>query len=446
VPRILVVDDDEDVRDFLEDALDLAGHDVSSARDGKEAVAMLQSRSFHVVVTDLNMPRMGGMELVRWIKEEQPEVECIVLTAHGSVSNAVEAMKLGALDYLQKPLDSPKELRLVVDRAFERRSMRDRAEIAGSPDVPTLSWGAASMERVVATLRKVSRTDATVLLTGESGTGKEVTARAIHAWSPRSKGPFVAINCATLSEGLLEGELFGHEAGAFTGATTTRRGRLELAEGGTFFLDEIAEMNPELQAKLLRVLQERKFERVGGRQEIDLDVRFVAATNRDLEVQMQEGRFREDLYHRIAVFPVHLPPLRERREDIAPLADALLGKVAKDLGRPDLSLSDAARTALTNAPWSGNVRELANTLERAAILADSDEIQPDDLMLRGAGPGRATPSAAAATGGAAPTMEEAERQAIRAALDLHDGNRRKAAEHLGIGLRTLYDKIKKYGL
>jgi two-component system response regulator AtoC len=296
-------------------------------------------------------------------------------------------------------------------------------------------------------------------LLGESGTGKEVAARTIHRRSRRSEGPFVTVNCAAISDSLMESEIFGHEKGAFTGATSSRRGRVELADGGTLFLDEIGELKPGLQAKLLRVIQEQRFERVGGTRTIEVDVRWIAATNRDIDRMVLEGDFREDLYHRLAVFPVRLPPLRERRQDILPLTETLLARISADLGRPPLRLDDEARDRILHGAWTGNVRELANTLERAAILAEGNTIHGSDLTISPAprttspttDPDRATPVAnghSASDGGnaAARTMADIEKEAIRAALEAVDGNRRRAAERLGIGERTLYDKIKKYGL
>ena len=441
--NILVADDEEGLRSFLSEALELDGHTVVAASDGGAALREAQRRSFDVLVTDLSMPVMDGMELLRRLRSEQPELEIIVLTAHGAVETAVEAMKLGAFDYLRKPLSGPTELRLLVSRALERRALlagRERSKRDDGEQTP-LTWGDPAMAPVVDSLRKVARTDATVLLVGESGVGKEVAARFVHTQGLRASGPFVAVNCAALADTLLESELFGHEKGAFTGASALRRGRIELAEGGTFFLDEVGELKQELQAKLLRVLQERRFERVGGGRTLEANVRWVAATNRDLHAEIAKGRFREDLYHRLAVFPVELPPLRERRSDIPPLAETLLGRIARNLGRPSLRLDARALAVIADARWPGNVRELANALERAAILADGDVIGPEHLPL--ASSHASTPSAHR---GAPRSLEEMEKEAIADALASVNGNRRLAAEKLGIGLRTLYDKLKRYNL
>jgi two-component system, NtrC family, response regulator AtoC len=365
------------------------------------------------------------------------------MTAHGTVDNAVEAMKLGAFEYLQKPISGPDELRLLVARAVERRGLKDRVDgterESGATAGPPLTYGDPAMRPVVEAIEKVARTPATVILLGESGTGKEVAARALHMQSPRATKPFMAINCAALSEQLLESELFGHEKGAFTGATERKRGRLELADGGTFFLDEVGELKPELQAKLLRVLQERRFERVGGTRTLEVDVRWIAATNRDLRAMIDEGAFREDLYHRLHVFPIKLPPLRERPQDLLPLAKYLLEKIARDLKRPMPKLTAAAEKRLLGAAWRGNVRELANTLERAAILADGDSIDPSHLWIE------ATADEPKRSDEVKPLVE-LEREAIMHALEHVGGNRRRAAELLGIGERTLYDKLKKYGV
>ncbi len=450
--RVLVVDDEEGVRSFLAEALALDGHAVAESPDGADALARLDRQSFDVVLTDLKMPGVDGETLLRKIRAEQPEIEVIVLTAHGTVESAVDAMKLGAFDYLRKPVSGPAELRLLVSRAAERKSLKALADRADreTDGGPPLSYGAPAMTRIADAIAKVARTQATVLLTGESGTGKEVAARAIHRASDRAAAPFVAINCAALSEHLLESELFGHERGAFTGAHERRRGRLELAAGGTFFLDEVGELKLDLQAKLLRVLQERRFERVGGHRTLDADVRWIAATNRDLAALMREGRFREDLYHRLAVFPIELPPLSERREDIPSLARALLERIRRDLKRAALSLDAEAERCLRDASWPGNVRQLANALERAAILAEGDTIGAEHLdgLAAQTELAPAAGSAALPGGDALPpvTLDALEREAIVRALDAVSGNRRLAAERLGIGLRTLYDKLKRYQL
>jgi two-component system response regulator FlrC len=371
-------------------------------------------------------------------------MEVVVLTAHGTVESAVEAMKLGAFDYLAKPLSGPDELRLTVSRALERRRLREESQRLHPPaeEKDNVVAQDPAMLSVLSQVKKVAITDATVLLLGESGTGKEVLARAIHRESRRQKGPFIAVNCAALSDTLLESEIFGHEKGAFTGATAIRRGRFELADGGTLFLDEVGELQPQLQAKLLRVLQEHRFERIGGMRTIEVDVRIIAATNRNLGEAMASGRFRDDLYHRLAVFPIQIPPLRERSGDILPLANALVRKVAHDLGRPRLVLDHQAEQRLVRYTWPGNVRELANVIERAAILADSDTITADLLVLGLPVSQPATESPAGFDG----TLETMEKEAIRRALEATSGNRKQAALRLGIGLRTLYDKLRDYGL
>ncbi len=439
-----MVDDEEGIREYVAEALEDDGHTAVRAADGAQAAGLLNRRGFDLVITDLRMPRLDGMELLRRIRAEQPETEIIVLTAHGTVATAVEAMKAGAFDYLQKPISSPAELRLLAKRALERRSLlalRERSKREASETEP-LTWGDPAMAPVVEALRKVAPTRATVLLLGESGTGKEVAARAVHRWSERARAPFVAVNCAAISETLLESELFGHEKGAFTGASNARRGRLELAAGGTFFLDEIAEMKPELQAKLLRVLEERRFERVGGSRTLEADARWIAATNRDAGAMLDSGRLRDALSPRLAVFPIRLPALRERPSDILPLAETLLEDIGRELCRPRLELDAEARQLLVEAAWPGNVRELRNALERAAILAEGETLRARHLVLDGAGLGPAgqrRPSPAR-------SLAEIEHEAIEQTLGTVGGNRRKAAERLGIGLRTLYDKLKRYDI
>jgi two-component system, NtrC family, response regulator AtoC len=438
---ILIVDDERGIREFIAEALADAGHDTVAAADGTEALRCLQERAFDLMITDLRMPGgLSGMDLLRRAQAELPDMEVIVLTAHGTVDTAVEAMKLGALDYLQKPVSSPNELRLVVARALERRSLlalKDRSAREAQP-MPPLGYGDPAMEPVLKAIERVAPTNSTVLILGESGTGKEVAARTVHLRSPRCDGPFVPVNCAAISENLMESEIFGHEKGAFTGATSARRGRLELADGGTLFLDEIGELKPALQAKLLRVLQDRRFERVGGTRTMEANVRWIAASNRDIEAMVSAGDFREDLYHRLAVFPIRLPPLRERPRDILPLADTLLARIRAELTRPTLRLGEDVKRHLLEASWPGNIRELANALERAAILAEGDQIKVADLALE------YTPHTKPAAGNR--TMAGIEEDAIRQALVDAGGNRRQAAQRLGIGVRTLYEKLKRYGI
>jgi two-component system, NtrC family, response regulator AtoC len=442
VKRVLVVDDEEGIRTFIEAVLVGQGYEVTTARDGMEAAELLERQSFHLMFTDLRMPRMSGMDLLRKVAKNAPETEVVVLTAHGTVQSAVEAMKLGAIDYLAKPLSGPDELRVIAAKALERRALRDedqRKEVRKEERGGMIAADPA-MVAVAEQIAKVAATDATVLLLGESGVGKEVAARAVHDQSRRASGPFVAVNCAVLSENLIESAMFGHEKGAFTGATSARRGRFELADGGTLFLDEVAELHPSLQAKLLRVLEERSFERVGGTRTIMVDLRLVAATNRDLSKEIAEGRLREDLYHRLAVFPIRLPPLRERPKDILALAEHLLLRIGRQLRKPGLQLADDALEALLGHHWPGNVRELANVLERAAILADGTTITG---ALLGFGLASAPqPSPALFEG----TLKDLEKEAIRQALAATGGHRKNAAERLGLGLRTLYEKIKEYDL
>jgi two-component system, NtrC family, response regulator AtoC len=443
VERILVVDDEEGIRTFIGEALEGEGRRVTLAPDGETASRLLDRESFHLMITDLKMPGLDGMSLLRKARQESPETEVVVLTAHGTVSGAVEAMRLGAFDYLGKPLSGPDELRLVANRAMERRRLREDAQRhpADEGDGAIVAVD-RTMLAVLGQVGKVAPTDASVLLMGESGTGKEILARLLHWRSKRASGPFVAVNCAAISDTLLESEMFGHEKGAFTGAVSTRRGRFELADGGTLFLDEVSELRPEIQAKLLRVLQERRFERVGGTRTIEVDVRILAATNCDLAAEMQAGNFREDLYHRLAVFPIRIPPLRERLADIVPLANTLLVRISRQLGRSSLSLDEAAQARLVAYAWPGNVRELGNVLERAAILCEGATIGAD-LILTGPVSSSLRLVADATAG---EKLEDLEKEAIRRMLAMTGGNRKQTAARLGIGLRTLYDKLKVYDL
>ncbi|MBI5441145.1 MAG: sigma-54-dependent Fis family transcriptional regulator [Deltaproteobacteria bacterium] len=442
MPReILLVDDDELLRSFFATVLREEGYRVEEARSGTEGLAKLLGRPFHLVLTDLKMPDLSGLELLKRGRAERPETRWVVVTAFGSIGSAVEAMKAGASDYLAKPLKDPDELRRVVGRVLKEAQAEARlallSEELGSHFPPAdMIFLGERMEPVRRLVQEVAPTAATVLLTGPSGTGKELVARLIHALSPRREQPFVAVHCAALSEGLLESELFGHERGAFTGAVGSRKGRFELADGGTIFLDEIGEIPPSTQVKLLRVLQEREFERVGGTAPVSVDVRVISATNRDLRDEMGKGRFREDLFYRLNVFPIALPSLAERRDAIMALAEHFAAKHGRTLGKTIRGFTPAAAAALRTYSWPGNIRELQNVIERAAILANG-EIDVSHLNLE------PTKTAAGAEEG---LLQANERETIRHALAEVLGNRRKAAKLLGISVRTLQYRIKEYGL
>jgi DNA-binding NtrC family response regulator len=462
MPHVLIVDDDDNTRDALAEIVAAEGFTTAVAGSIAEARAQMTRRRPDAVLVDIKLPDGSGMDLFQDVgalaDETRPQI--ILITGYASIETAVEALRLGATDYLTKPINF-RRLKALLSRVPRTMDLKEeigalRGELRRLGRFGQMMGTAPAMQKLYNHIARVAPTEATVLLLGESGTGKEVAARLLHAQSHRNQGPFVAINCAALSDTLLESELFGHEKGAFTGAAARRRGRIELADGGTFFLDEVGELKLEQQAKLLRVLQERRIERLGGTSSVPINVRFIAATNRDLPAQVAQGRFRGDLYHRLAVFPIYLPPLRERRQDLPPLADALLKRIGGELGKPGLRLLPDAVAWLVSQPWLGNVRELGNTLERAAILTDTPEI--DRRLLLPAGPGVApaaqlqTPSPAPngdATAPAAPpaiTLEAVERQAIQAALQRCAGHRKQAAEQLGIGLRTLYEKLKQYGI
>jgi len=440
---ILVVDDEPAMRLLLSSVLKDEGHDVTAAATGEEAVQLIAKRHYHLVVTDLKMPGISGLELLEQVKRDDPGTAVIILTAFGTVEGAVEAMRKGAVHYLLKPLVNPDELRLAVRRVLEEQRVADEATTLRQATEAVFPFGEiiagdGKMQAALDLGRSVSPTDATVLITGETGTGKELMARAIHHWSPRAEQAFVALSCAALAETLLESELFGHEKGAFTGAVAQRRGRFELAHGGTLFLDEVGEMTPALQVKLLRVLQEGTFERVGGTKTVTVDVRVIAATNRDLQLLVAERVFREDLYYRLSVFPIVLPPLRERPADILPLAEHILRQASRRFGRQIRGFTGEAQALLQEYPWPGNIRELQNVIERAAILCGEDRITPAHLNL-------SAPSLPAADD-APKTLKDLEREAIVSALAACHGNRREAAKQLGIGLSTLYIRLREYGI
>jgi DNA-binding NtrC family response regulator len=438
--RILVVDDDELMRSFLSSVLREEEYGVEEARNGTEGLAKLPGSAFDLVITDLRMPDMSGLALMQEGKKARPDVRWIIITGYGSIGSAVEAMKAGASDYLTKPLQDPDELRRVIRRVVREleaeRTISILSEELGRQFPPAeMIFLGQKMQAVLRMVEEVAPTPSTVLLSGPSGTGKELVARVIHGISPRKDKPFVAIHCAALSETLLESELFGHERGAFTGAVGTRKGRFEMADGGTVFLDEISEIPLPVQVKLLRVLQERAFERVGGGKTLSVDVRIISATNKDLRDQVTAGRFREDLFYRLNVFPLSLPPLIERPEAILPLADYFVEKFARTFGKKVNGITPPAQSALLAYSWPGNIRELQNVIERAVILS-SGKIDLGQLNLEAF---EETPR----KGG---LLQNLEREAIQKVLSEAGGNRKKAAEVLGISLRTLQYRIKEYGL
>ncbi len=442
--KVLLIDDDDSLRRVIEFSLHSAGFQVVAATDGKTGLALFREERPGVVITDIQMPGMSGYDVLQQIKAENPETLVIVITAFTSVEKAVQAMKQGAHDYIAKPF-SRDELVLVVEKAFallglqdENRRLRD--ELEHQLDFGHMVGSSDAMQEVFDVVRRVAPTDASVLVTGESGTGKELIARAIHQGSPRSKGPFVAINCAAIPAELLESELFGHVKGSFTGAVRDREGKFELADGGTIFLDEVGELPLELQPKLLRVLQEMEVEPVGGRPR-PVNVRVVAATNRDVESALGEGSLREDLYYRLAVIPIELPPLRERKEDIALLVRHFLARFG---GGRSVEISDAALQAMADYSWPGNVRELQNAVERMVVLMRGEQLDLPDLPMKI----RSLKAAAAGRVLNLPDegypLEELEKEAVVQALERNQWNQTRAAAYLSIPRHTLLYRMEKY--
>jgi DNA-binding NtrC family response regulator len=434
--RVLIVDDDATSRRLLEVRLRAMKCEVAMAADGREALSIIQQEVPALMLLDLQMPRMGGMELLRALRQDGIDLPTIVITAHGSIETAVEAMKEGAYDFLPKPFD-PKHLEIVVRKALERRQLVESNRLlrdtlaARTPDIIGQS---PLIRRAVELTRKVAASNSTVLLLGESGTGKEVFAHAIHRWSPRKDRPFVIVNCVALSEQLLESELFGHEKGAFTGAHQTKKGKFEVAHGGTVFLDEIGDMPAALQAKLLRVLQDHAFERVGSIRPIQADIRVIAATNRDLDKAVKDGRFREDLFYRLNVVRITLPPLRDRREDLSTLVRHFVARYATETKKAVRGVAEEAMALLAAQSWPGNIRELGNVIERAVVLCAGDQIAAEDLALPGAAP--ASPSALSSPSAKIAEYHEQvkdhKKAIIQAALRQAGGNQTKAAELLGL--------------
>jgi DNA-binding NtrC family response regulator len=440
--RILIVDDETIVRDSLGAWFRQDGHRVDVAESGKEALRLVSANRYDIAFLDIKMPGMDGLELQARLAAADAELSIVLMTAYASVETAVKAMKNGAYDYIVKPFD-PDDLSMLVKRAAEHRSLRaENQRLKKSLEAtatPLLLGSSPAMRHVVELVGTVAASDSTVLITGESGTGKEVVARAIHAASARRYNPMVVVNCGALPEGILESELFGHEAGAFTGARARHKGKFESAEGGTVFLDEIGEVSPKVQVELLRVLEEKVVTRLGGSSPVSVDFRTISATNRDLEAAVKEGRFREDLYWRLNVVHVHIPPLRERPEDVPVLAQQFLEKFAQSMSRRPMTLSPDALDALASYPWPGNVRELQNAIERAVVVGRADVVSAADLPLRVT----QTPSV---PGSAPGSLAEAERAHVQAVLDASAWNITKAARILDVDRVTLYNKIKKYDL
>ncbi len=451
MPSILVVDDKDSVRKMLSETLQAEGHEVEVAKNGHTAVEKAKHGRFDLVLTDLKMPEMDGLEVLSHIRESNPETAVIVMTAYGTIEDAVKAMKQGAYDFLTKPFD-PDRLSVIIQRALENRRLLAenellREELASKMGYNQIIGSAECMKATERLIKKVAGSDTTVLFEGESGTGKELFAAAIHHLSPRQDKPYVTINCAAIPRDLLENELFGSEPGAFTSSHTRKLGKLEIAHGGTVFLDEVGDMDMALQAKLLRFLQQRTFDRLGGTKMITVDVRVIAATNTDLKAACAEKKFREDLYYRLSVFPIRIPPLRERREDIPKLVEYFVNKYCAELKKPKKNVTKEVMTLMDRYHWPGNVRELENTIERAIILCDGKHITPEHLAIR-------LPSTEEIRLREGAGLKEvgqhaqmvAEKAMILRVLEQTRGNKRKAAQVLKIDYTTLFEKMKKYAM
>ena len=445
--RVLVVEDDRAQAEAMAEALRRAGHTCTVVTDGRQALERLATDAFDLVVTDLVMEGADGMEVLRRAKQEDAQTEVILVTGHGTIETAVQAIRQGAYDYITKPLNVG-DLRNRAAKALEHRRLLRRTEQLSQQLQERFGFEgiighSPAMQRVIQTCRQVAPTDATILIEGESGTGKELVAKALHNNSLRKDKNFVALNCAALSEGILESELFGHEKGAFTGAVARRRGRFEHADGGTLFLDEVGDMPASTQIKLLRVLEDGEIVRVGSNEPIQVDVRLLSATNQDLDELVKRGKFREDLYFRLRVVRVTLPPLRERHEDIPLLTEHYVRQLADEHRRPISGITPEAQRVLAGYDWPGNIRELINTLETMVLLAPGETLQVEDIPPE-IQPRLSAPTDAALTPGM--SLEDAERLLIVRTLERTGGNRQQTAKVLGIGERTLYRKIKDYGL
>ncbi len=445
--RILIIDDDEAILDSCTQVLEKAGYVVKGARDGIEGLQFLKSESFHSVLLDLKLPGADGMEILGHIREDSPETPVIIITGYASVESAVEAMRQGAFDYVAKPF-SPKELRIIVKKALTRRKMIMenlylRTELEAKVEFDLIVGKSEVMRAVLDVVQRVSPSESTVLITGESGTGKEMLAREIHTHSLRREGPFVVVDCGALVETLFESELFGHVKGSFTGAFETKHGRFEVANGGSIFLDEISNVSLNIQAKLLRVIQEKEVTRVGSSKPIKIDVRIIAATNENLAEAVKSGKFREDLFYRLSVVPIHLPPLRERKEDIPLLVDHFLRKYNKKSKKNIERIDPRAIKTLMEYDWPGNIRELENTIERAVVLGRNNQIELEDLIYHGIG---SRLSLYEPVSGRYKSLSEIEKEYIKAVLYSQNGNKSQTAKLLGIDRKTLLSKLKRYSI
>jgi DNA-binding NtrC family response regulator len=454
--QILLIDDESHNREALTLLLSHAGYQVQSAASGEEALKILQETPFEIVITDLFLPGVSGIDILKRVKEDSPYTNVILITGNASAETAVEAMKEGAFDYITKPLNFEK-LKILVAKALEKsrlvaENLYLRQQLRGKYKFDRIIGNSPAMQQVFSRMEKIVHTDSTILILGESGTGKELVAKAIHFNGPRREKPFIAINCGAIPADLLESELFGHARGSFTGAVADKPGKFEAANGGTIFLDEIGTMPMHLQMKLLRVLQEHEVERVGTSKKIKLNVRVISATNANIEDEVKRGAFREDLYYRLNVIPILLPPLRERREDIALLARHFLLKSCKEMNRPLMSISPAAMQALEAYDWPGNVREMENVIERSVALTDGEIIEKSDLPAGIGGnddetlPGQLCPRVTEDGVDMVHTIEAIERRMIAEALELSDGVKARAANLLGINRTTLVEKIKRHAL
>lgn len=445
--NILIIDDEESIRDSCTQVLKKAGYRAKAAKDGEEGLKAFKKEFFHVIFLDLKLPGIDGMEVLSRIKEENPETPVIIITGYASIESAVESMKRGAFDYLAKPF-SPEELRFLTKKALESRKIYFekislRKELEERSEFDMVVGKSKAMEKVMDVIQRISSSDSTVLITGESGTGKELLAREIHKHSPRKDAPFVVVDCGALVETLFESELFGHIKGSFTGAYQTKHGRFEVANGGTIFLDEISNISLNIQAKLLRVIQEREITRVGSTKAFKVDVRILAATNENLSDCVRDGKFREDLFYRLSVVPIHIPPLRERKEDIPLLIDHFLKKYNKRTKKKIKKISPPVQKALMQYGWPGNIRELENTIERAVVLSQREEIELEDLFYHGIG---SSLSLMHPVGGQYKTLDDIEKKYIKIVFQAQHGNKSKTAKILGIDRKTLLAKIKKYNL